>query len=285
MIKNHAEKTQNFKLQDEANVEKQFLEGTKDPDFGVYSGMYSAKSACEGQDGGVVSALLVKGFEMGIFDAAVVVRRGEGYSAEAVIATCSDEVLAASGTKYLRAGVTQKLRELISQGKKRIAVVCTPCEAKAARKIQQTLKGECEIIVIGLFCFEAFNKAKLKEEIKMRLGIDLDKVEKTQIRQGKFTAFADGKEYSCKVKDLDVAAEKACLYCDDFTSRFADISVGSVGSKTGYSSVIVRSKAGEELEKNLCVAKEAVNKEEVARLSKFKMERAKKSAAALNTPK
>ena len=285
MIKNHAEKTQNFKLQDEANVEKQFLEGTKDPDLGVYSDMYSAKSTCEGQDGGVVSALLVKGFEMGIFDAAVVVRRGEGYSAEAVIATSSDEVLAASGTKYLRAGVTQKLRELISQGKKHIAVVCTPCEAKAARKIQQTLKDECEIIVIGLFCFEAFNKAKLKEEIKMRLGIDLDKVEKTQIRQGKFTAFTDGKEYTCKVKDLDVAAEKACLYCDDFTSRFADISVGSVGSKTGYSSVIVRSKAGKELEKNLCVAKEAVNKEEVARLSKFKMERAKKSAAALNKPK
>ena len=70
------------------------------------------------------------------------------------------------------------------------------------------LKGsDCEITVIGLFCFEAFNHTKLKEETKTSLGIDLGKAQKTQIRQGKFTAFVDGKEYSCRVKDLDVAAE------------------------------------------------------------------------------
>ena len=247
--------------------------------------MFSAKSRFEGQDGGVVTALLVKGFEEHIFDAAVVVYRGDGYSAKIVVATNAEEAIAAGGTKYLRVNVTKKLRELISQGKKKIAIVCTPCEAKAVRKIQQSLKNECEITVIGLFCFEAFNKTKLKEEMCTRLGIDLDKVEKTQIRQGKFTAFTDGKEYSCKVNDLDGAAEKACLYCDDFTSRFADVSVGSVGSKPGFSSVVVRSKVGAKMVKNLDVAKEEVDKQEVVRLSKFKMERAKKALAALNAPK
>ena len=74
----------------------------------------------------------------------------------------ASDVLAAKGTKYLKVNVTKKLRELISQGKKRIAIVCTPCEAKAARKIQQTLKNDCEITIIGLFCFEAFNSAKTK---------------------------------------------------------------------------------------------------------------------------
>jgi coenzyme F420 hydrogenase subunit beta len=135
------------------------------------------------------------------------------------------------------------LRELISQGKKRIAIVCTPCEVKAARKIQQTLKNDCEITIIGLFCFEAYDSSKLKREIKMRLNVDLDKAEKTKIRHGKFSAFFDGKECSCKVKDLDNATEKACRYCDDFTAKFADISVGSVGQK-GCSTVIVRSKGG-----------------------------------------
>ena len=117
------------------------------------------------------------------------------------------------------------------------------------------------------------------------LGIDLDKVEKTQIRQGKFTAFNDGKEYSCKVNDLDGATEKACLYCDDFTSRFADVSVGSVGSKSGFSSVVVRSKVGAKMIKNLDAAKEEVDKQEIIRLSKFKIERAKKALAALNAQK
>ena len=101
MTQNQAEKTQNFKVQDEEKIEQQFLEGTKVPDLGVYSEIFSAKSSFAGQDGGVVSALLVKGFEEGIFDGAVVVRRGEGYSAEAVSAFDAGGVLAASGTKYL----------------------------------------------------------------------------------------------------------------------------------------------------------------------------------------
>ena len=66
-------------------------------------------------------------------------------------------------------------------------------------------------------------------------------------------------------------------FCDDFASRFADVSVGSVGSKKGYSTVIVRSMAGEKLLKALGVNKEPVDKEEIARLAKFKRERAKKN--------
>ena len=280
-----AEKNQNYKAQDETKIEQHFLEGLKDPNLGVYSNMFSAKSRFEGQDGGAVTALLVKGFEEHIFDAAVVVYRGDGYSAKVVVAMNSKEAIAAGGTRYLKVNVTKKLRELINQGTRRLAIVCTPCEAKAARKIQQSLKNECEITVIGLFCFEAFNREKLKEEMCVRLGIDLDKVVKTQIRQGVFTAYTDEKEYSCKVKDLDCAAEEGCLYCDDFSSRFADVSVGSVGSKLGFSSVVVRSKFGEKLVKNLDAAIEGIDKEEVVRLSKFKMERAKKALIALNAPK
>ncbi len=66
--------------------------------------------------------------------------------------------------------------------------------------------------------------------------------------------------HSCRVKDLDAAAEKACGFCDDFTSRFADVSVGSVGSKEGYSTVIVRSEMGEKLVQKLDAEKGAVDK-------------------------
>ncbi len=285
MPDNQTEKNQNCKAQDEAKIEQQFLDGLKDSNLGVYSKMFSAKSKFEGQDGGVVTAMLVKGFKEHIFDDAVVVYRGDGYSAKVAVATNAEEAVAARGTRYLRVNVTNKLRELISQGKKRVAIVCTPCEAKVARKIQQSLKNECEITVIGLFCFEAFNKTKLKEEMYTRFGIDLDIVEKTQIRQGKFTAFTNGKKYSCKVNDLDCASEKACHYCDDFTSRFSDVSVGSVGSKPGFSSVVVRSKVGMELVKNLDATKKGVEKKEIVRLSKFKIKRTKKALAVLNTPK
>jgi coenzyme F420-reducing hydrogenase beta subunit len=276
MTENQAEKRSNFKVEEESKIEEEFLKGSKDQDVGVYCDMFSAKTSIEGQDGGVVSTLLVSGFRKELFDAAIVVRRMKGYTAEAVVAMNSSDVLAAKETKYLKVNVTKKLRELINQGKKRIAIVCTPCEAKVARKIQQTLKKDCQITVLGLFCFEAFNKAKLTEEIKTRLGVDLNNASKTQVRQGKFLLEVNGKEYGCRVKDLDIAAEKACGFCDDFTARLADVSVGSAGSKQGYSTVIVRSKMGEKLVENLDALREEADKQEVVRLSKLKRKRAKK---------
>ena len=86
MPDNQVEKNDNCKSQDKVKIEKQLLQGKKDEDLGVYCDLFSAKSEIEGQDGGVVSAILVKGFEEGLFDVAIVVRRGEGYSAEAVVA-------------------------------------------------------------------------------------------------------------------------------------------------------------------------------------------------------
>jgi coenzyme F420-reducing hydrogenase beta subunit len=282
MIDNQAEKRRNFKQIDEAKIENTFLKGKNDRDLGVYCDLFSAKSSIEGQDGGVVSAILIKGFREGFFDAAVVIRRIAGYDAEALIATNSSDVLAAKGTIYLKVNITKKLRELFNQGKKRIAVVCTPCEVRAVRKIQQTLKNNCQIIVLGLFCFEAFNKLKLKEEIKNRLGVDLDKVEKTQVQKGNFIVQIEGKEFACRVKDLNLASEKACSFCDDFTSRFADISIGSVGSKQGYSTVIVRSEVGKKLLEDFDVQKEEANVQEIVRVSKAKRLRAEKTVNERN---
>ncbi len=247
-------------------------------ELGVYiSSMFSAKTDVQGQDGGVVTSLLLKGLCEGLFDAAIVTRRIQGYHAEAVVAQTPKEVLAAAGTMYLKVNVSAKMRELIAQGKRRIAVVCTPCEAAAARKIQQTAGKDCEVTVLGLFCFEAFNHNKLKTEVQKRLGTDLDAVDKVQVRGGQFIVKTANGEASCKVKDLDAASEAACRFCKDFTSESADVSVGSVGSLESYSTVIVRSPAGEKLVQRLNAQKTEVDTAEVARIAKFKRIRAQKN--------
>ena len=260
------------------------LKGEKDENLGVCSQVFSAKSSIKGQDGGVATALLLSGFERGMFDAAVVVQRKDGYSAEAVIAENAEEILKASGTKYLRISMTPKLLELIEKGKRKIAVVGVPCQARAARKIQQTLQKDfpdLEITIIGLFCYEAFDLNKLKEETKKLLDVDLDKAEKTQIQKGKFIVQVDGQEYACKVKELDNAIEKGCPYCSDFPAFFADVSVGSVGSDSGFSTVLVRSERGKALLEHLDVIKGVVRKEDVAKLSVFKKARARENFAPL----
>jgi coenzyme F420-reducing hydrogenase beta subunit len=267
-------------LRDEEKLEQQYLKGSKDPDLGVYCSICSVKTGFEGQDGGAVTALLTKGLKDGKFDAAVVVKRTQGYNAEAAFALTPEEVSAAKGTKYLKISVLQKIRELAEQGKRKIAVTCTPCQARAVRKMQQPLKQkfpDLEITIIGLFCFESFNASKLKEEVKRVLNADLDRAERTEIRKGKFILHVDGQECSCRIRELDLAAEKECHFCWDFTSQLADVSVGAVGSKAGFSTVIARSARGEELLKGLDATWAEAEKEEIVKLSKFKATRAQKS--------
>jgi F420H2:quinone oxidoreductase subunit F len=263
--------------EDEQSIEQNYLQGTSEPNIGVYSEMFSAKSTYAGQDGGVATALLVSGMQKGLFDAAIVVKRTEGYKSEAYVAESVDDIVKASGTKYMRVRLMSKLGELVAKGKRKIAIVGTPCEIRAARRIQQQLIMDCpdlELTMIGLFCFEDFSYPILKTEIQRLLNVDLDKAEKTQITKGKFLVYVEGKEYSIPVKELSAAVDNGCLSCPDFANRLADVSVGSVGSGDGRSTVIVRSAIGEKLIEGLDLNKGEVKKEEVAKLAALKKKRA-----------
>ena len=258
-------------------TEQQFLDGFKEGDLGVYCNLFSAKSQIVGQDGGVVTALLLKGLKEGLFDVAIVVQRKNGYSAEAVIAETPEQILASKGSIYHRVGTTKKLLELWAQGKKRIAVVCTPCEGAIIRKVQQKLGKDVDLIIIGLFCFGAFNPQRLKEEVKAQLSVDLDRATKTQVKQGRFIATVEGREVSCRIEDLVKAADRVCCSCGEFVSRLADVSVGSAGSKEGYSTVIVRSEKGAKWVSDLDAQKDIVDKQVITKLAKLKREQAKKN--------
>ena len=266
--------------EDIKEAEKKFLNGTKDELLGVHTEIFAAKSSIVGQDGGMATALLLSGFENGLFDAAIVVKRTVGYKAEAIIAETADDILNARGTKYSRVKMMSKVGELVEKGKRKIAIVGMPCEVRTGRKIQLQLLSkypDLEITIVGLFCFEAFDYDKLKEETKKFLGVDLDKAEKTQIQKGKFIVQIGGKEYSAKVKEFHDAIQGGCAFCNDFVGRLSDVSVGSVGSNNGYSTVIVRSDKGKKLMQNVDFVKGEVNKEDVIKLADFKKKRAEKN--------
>jgi len=262
--------------EDEQSIEQNYLRGNSEENIGIYSEMFSAKSTYSGQDGGVVTALLVSGMQKGMFDAAIVVKRTTGYMAEAFVAETPEDVIKASGTKYMRVRIMYKLGELVAKGKRKIAIVGTPCEIRAARRIQQQLIMDCpdlELTMIGLFCFEDFSYPILKTEVQRLMNVDLDKAERTQIKKGKFFVYADGKEHSVAVKELKAAVENGCLSCPDFANRFADVSVGSIGSEDGRSTVIVRSDTGAKLIENIDLNKGDVNKAEITKIAALKKKR------------
>jgi coenzyme F420-reducing hydrogenase beta subunit/Na+-translocating ferredoxin:NAD+ oxidoreductase RnfD subunit len=262
-------------------IGKRFLKGKPDKDIGVYTDMFSAKSSIDGQDGGVATALLVSGMKNKLFDSAIVVQRIDGYWAKAVVAENADQVMKAKGTTYLRIPLMSTLRELIQKGKRKIALVGMACDVRAARRVQQILLRkypDLELYIIGLFCYECFDYDKLREKTKMLLGVDLNRAERTQITKGKYIVKVDGKESSVSVKELNDAVEKMCLICPDFPAKYSDISVGSVGSDDGYSTVIVRSDAGKKLFDSIGLAKHKVKEKEITKLSISKEKRAKQNS-------
>lgn len=280
--------------EDVREIEDGYLTGERDQELGVSNDLLAGKASIPGQDGGMVTSLLLAGKEKGLIDAAIVVPlrkglgSGLGFGLESAIANNADEIIAAKGTKYARVSVISSLRDALREGKKRIAVVGTPCQIRAVRKMQKQgcLKEEfpdAEIILIGLFCFESFDQRDLKGLIKEKLGIDLDDASKIQITKGNYVVSIGDENYSCSVKELEGAVREGCQFCNDFVSKLADISVGSVGSPEGYSTVIVRSEAGKRLVEaaGLGFVRAPANRDEIAKLSRLKRRRAEKSFARI----
>ena len=190
------------------DMEEEFLSGTIDDDLGVNREMFAGKSSIEGQDGGMVTSILQQGIETGLLDAAVVAQKNTSCGANAALVDETDLILQARGTKYVRVSVIAPLMDALKKGKRRIAVVGTPCQIRVVRKLQR--QGyfnekfpDAEIFLIGLFCFESFDYESLKSHIRELFGIDLDSAERMQIARGKFIVTIDGKEYSCRVRELE----------------------------------------------------------------------------------
>jgi coenzyme F420 hydrogenase subunit beta len=254
-----------------SELEQLFLEGVTDKEYGIYRDVKAVKTAIKGQDGGVVTSLLVEGMKKGFFDSAIVVYRQNGFQAEAVIAENVSDIRMAKGSKYQLVSVAGKLVEAVKEkGKKKIAVVGLPCQVLGIREIQKAMP-EVEIFVIGLFCMENFVYRLLRQRVGELLKVDLDLAEKANITKGNFIVTNEGKQVSCKVSELQEAVRTGCFFCTDFTSRLADISVGSVGSPDGYSTVITRSRKGEELFRLLKDPKEtSADRDEIDRLASWK---------------
>ena len=83
-------------------------------------------------------------------------------------------------------------------------------------------------------------------ELRDKRGLDLDRVSKVDVIHGRMIVeYRDGKvAVDEPIKDFHGAALKGCDECADFLGRSADLSIGSVGSMAGWSSVLVRSEAG-----------------------------------------
>ncbi|WP_296887425.1 Coenzyme F420 hydrogenase/dehydrogenase, beta subunit C-terminal domain [uncultured Methanobrevibacter sp.] len=128
----------------------------------------------------------------------------------------------------------------------KIAMVGTPCEIMAASKLQYYTDSSIDV-KLGLFCMENFSYKyfiNLLEEYDLKMG----DIEKFQIDKG-FVFLLLKNRQTVKIH-LSVAKRiirKNCNICVELTSETSDISIGSIGSEDGWSTLIIRTKNGEEI--------------------------------------
>ena len=128
----------------------------------------------------------------------------------------------------------------------RIAMVGTPCEIMAASKIQHYTDSPIDV-KLGLFCMENFSYKYFGNLLK-EYGLKMDDIEKFQIDKGYVFLLLKTKEtVKIPLSEAKRIIRKNCNICVELTSETSDISIGSIGSQDGWSTLIIRTEKGEEI--------------------------------------
>ncbi len=210
------------------------------------------------QDGGAVSSIVAYALDNKLVDAAVLVSRDENWHPIVKIARTREEVFECAGTKYVYAPLLSVLKELsVDKSVNSICVVGLPCHIRALKKMSDAklVKYTRKIkLTISLFCTHNFTWKQFSELVA-KAGFDLKDVCRVEIKKGKFILKArGGSEKSFPVKEVFKNVRKSCMQCPEFISMYADLNIGSIGSREGYSSLLVMN------EKSLSIVEDAVNK-------------------------
>lgn len=204
----------------------------------------------QSRGGGVVTSLLTYGVEKKIFDSAIVSQAEADNPAKpkASVALVPDDILSAVGSKFFPSSVAKAYGSAVyGYGKTKIAFVGVPCHVLALRKMEawQHKIGSNLAITLGLFCFGTFSMAPLLEYITKTYNIQPSEIKQMRL-SSKFVVQTANDTIRIPISEIEDRIMPSCRTCTDFTNELADISIGSAYPLDEWSTVIIRTKAGED---------------------------------------
>ncbi len=206
------------------------------------------------QDGGAVIAFLEYLLTSKKIEAAVVASHASDNPWRPIArrVTNVNQLRESGGTIYSHAQVVSEMIQGFKEGIFKQAVVGTACNIDAVNRMETHPAGfiglnkEVDIFKLSLFCMESFNYGDLVKFLKNE-GINIGNVTRFAIASGQFSVTTDAGEKSWPVKELDSIAASSCSYCQDLTGKYSDLSCGNIGSDEGWTTVLVRTKKGQEV--------------------------------------
>ena len=202
-----------------------------------------------GQDGGLVSAMLVYALEHDIIDAALVsYLEGDGTTWKAIpgIARTRADVIASAGSRYTYSANTLAYMDLEKEDE-RIALVGMSCQSSIPPVMKQRKAGKVArklTLSIGLLCSKTFDDAIFEELFEAKYGLKKKDIKKMNIK-GVFQIWMHNGDYhEVPLKECHQWTREGCKMCPDFAAEHADISTGGIGKYNDWTLTIVRTDAG-----------------------------------------
>jgi coenzyme F420 hydrogenase subunit beta len=226
---------------------------------GIYSDILLTRASDDmvhrmGQDGGLVSALLIWALDNDYIDGALTsyLEGGDAATWKAIpgVATNREEVLAGAGSRYTYSANTLAMDEAKERGLKRLALVGMSCQSSIApvmwsRKIGKISKPI--VFNIGLLCSKTFDDAIFEELFEAKYRIPKSEITKMNIK-GVFQIWTrDGGYHEVSLKECHDWTREGCNHCPDFAAEHADISTGGIGKDNDWTLTIVRTDVGREI--------------------------------------
>ncbi|MGC8998387.1 MAG: Coenzyme F420 hydrogenase/dehydrogenase, beta subunit C-terminal domain [Candidatus Bathyarchaeia archaeon] len=203
------------------------------------------------KSGGVVNALLNYAINEKIIDCAITSEASPitSLKVKSSISLVPDDMLSAVDSKIVPSAVAQAYgRAVFEHGKTHIAFVGIPCHVLGLRKLEawQHKIMESLEIVIGLFCLWGFSLSTLLEYLLDEYYIAANEIQSIDLSADSYIVNMENRQISISISKVKPHILNRCKTCVDFTSEYADLSLGGASPLKEWSIVIIRTRKGEE---------------------------------------
>jgi coenzyme F420 hydrogenase subunit beta len=206
-----------------------------------------------GQDGGLVSAILLWAMEHGVVDAALVsYLEGDGTTWKAVpgVARTREEILASAGSRYTYSANLLAYNEAIESGAEKLALVGMGCQTSMPPVMSARKGGKVPrkfALSIGLLCSKTFDDAIFPELLEAKYGLMRAEIVKMNIKGVLQIWTRDGGYHEVPLKECHGWTREGCQTCPDFAAEHADISTGGIGAFNDWTLTLVRTDTGRDV--------------------------------------
>ena len=210
-----------------------------------------------GQDGGLVSAILIWCLDNGIIDGALTSHLepdgpdgSSSWKAIPAVATDRASVLAGAGSRYTYSANTLAMPEALDRGLSSLALVGMSCQTSIGpvmwhRKVGKA--GKPIKLNIGLLCSKSFDDAIFEELFWTKYRLRKEEMVKMNIK-GVFQIWMrNGDYHEINLKECHAWTREGCNHCPDFAAEHADISTGGIGENNDWTLTIVRTELGRQV--------------------------------------